>query len=261
MFTDNKMTDSNKLESHLNLTTKPCKNKNNKLFCPTDFINANFACRICLKNLANTSRIYQLNGFDENSSNLVHYECVVCKKCDTKINPCDEYSIEYQNGSCILYCKPCTLNSNKHNSNCHAITKKKRPGNKHRLSSRQKEILKTKFSVNNLQSDEVLSAKNTVILERLAKDMNCTPKSVAQYIIRNKHKLHELIKKNHIYKKENDFKIDFILGELKKLDDTIPPPNQTPFGCQFYLKRQSDKLIQLLDTESSDVVPNVSPFE
>jgi hypothetical protein len=260
-FSDHTTLSSNNIESHLKLTTLPCINQKNKLFCSKDFISANFSCRLCLKSLTETSRIYQLNGMHESSNNLVHVECVACTKCDLKINPSDEYSLIEKNDSCFIYCKSCTLDTDTSKSN-KAINTKKRSGNKHRLSSRQKEILKTKFSVNNLQSDEILSTKNTVILERLAKDMNCTPKSAAQYIMRHKHKLQELSKKNYIYKKESDFKIDVILGELKKLDNTIPPPNQKPFGCQFYVKKHAANLIQLLDdTKSSDIVPNVSPFE
>lgn len=254
----NNQGDCHEKVNQLELNALPCKNSANKLYCMEDFIRHNFKCKLCAQHFTENSSIYQLNGLRTETEALVHVECVTCKQCHLDINPQAEYMVdETPNGGCSIYCKPCSFNIDKSEK---SKTKKLKAGNKHRLSSRQKEILRTKFSVNNLKADEVLDTRNSVILERLAKDMNCSIKSVSQYIVRHKNKLHELTKKAAMYKTAADFQIEFMLNELKKIDATVAP-NQSLPGGQVKTAKSSSYFSVLLSEEASSPAPNICPFE
>lgn len=241
----------------LDLNTVPCKNSANKLFCMVDFISQNFNCKLCSNGFNVKSQVCQLEGLPvHEQDNLAHFECLFCKKCNQTI--AGQYSIkkEADNKHYDIYCKSCSINKSTDNNKTKA--KSVNQSNKHRLSSRQKEILKTKFSTNNLNSADVLNEKNSVILNRLAKDMRCSVKSVSSYISKYQNKLNELAKKNYVTELST---VEFMVSELKKLDRVVAP-NQSPFNTQN-TKKPNNHVDELLSYQSfsANLIPNKSPFE
>ena len=234
--------------SLLTLSATPCRSAKNKLYCIQDFIHQSFECKICNQNFKIDSEIYPLEG-----DSLVHVDCVSCQTCKAKIDPNSEYSMQMNGMKCLVLCKKCTLDR-VGSAKAVRIKTKRFEGNKHRLSSRQKEILKTKFSVNKLKCEEILG--ETLILERLAKDMDCSMKSVVQYVSKNKSKLEK-----QSVSGQKDNVIECMITELKKLDKTLPP-NQSPFGV--FTKRPTDLLSSLLSEKGGNdttTVPNKCPFK
>lgn len=234
----------------LTLNTTPCKSTKSKLYCIQDFIHQNFECKICNENFSADSEIYPLEG-----DYLVHVDCVACRACNVKINPNSEYNIQMNANSsqCSVLCKTCTQEVTS-KAVASKVKAKRFEGNKHRLSSRQKEILKNKFSVNRLKADDVMN--ETLILERLAKDMDCSIKSVVTYVSKNKSKLEKQSTLGH-----QGNVIECMITELKKLDRTLAP-NQSPFG--IFTKRPTDLLSSLLSHQKSSediAAPNKCPFK
>ena len=246
-------------QSLISLSSMICKTKQNQLFCVQDFITSELKCKICAQHFQLDSQIYPLDEGDR----LVHMECVKCSVCSVRIDSTQEYSLKEDSsaGACLLLtCKHCTLAQNKFESDSLAKRKKQKVSNlnKHRLSSRQKQLLRSKFVSVGFNPTEFLDEKNELVLNDLAKDIGCSKNALSNYIDRHKTKLNELIKKGDRNGKQMH-SIESMLDELKKLDKILAP-NQSPFG--EYKKCASKDLSALLEMEKMKNIspPNRCPF-
>ena len=154
---------------------------------------------------------------------LVHADCVKCDECLASIDVSCEYTIMKRSSQSpkllnrtrttpggsivdqefILNCRSCALRSyqstnsrpvnaddcSRLNIPVYEKNRKVKKQYKHRLSSRQKEMLINELILNNIDLNQQNQTENEKLMSSLAKEIRCSPKALLDYI--TKHKLNK----------------------------------------------------------------------
>ena len=102
------------LDSYNNTNLVPIQDQNGYLYCQKDFITT-LKCSLCQLTFDRESLIYKLNDIESNQ-HLVHFNCVSCHLCKSKIDISNEYILEKglsAQQQFYLYCKCCTVKKSK----------------------------------------------------------------------------------------------------------------------------------------------------
>lgn len=155
-----------------------------------------------------------MSGKSDRENCLAHVECINCDSCNRRISCQDKYRIRDVEGKLSLTCKSCVNQRNNMNSL--------------RLSSKQKELLATYVLKNKISIEKNLDDRNEIIVY-LARQINCTPKCIINYVRKRLEKKNNWTKDQQIV--NSSFKCRE-LDELRKRDVFYfkNPPNVYPFG-------------------------------
>ena len=150
-----------------------------------------------------------------NDDKLVHVDCVKCNLCKAKINISNEYILEDNTStdSISLICKCCCTSKRSE------LNKTRR---KNRLSSRQKEILRSKFIQSDSLKKDLLLTEESLFVSNLAKEIGCSKNAIIDFITK---------RRDEILSQETNRiapTLNKIIDELKNIDRDLAP-NQSPF--------------------------------
>lgn len=125
---------------------------------------------------------------------------------------------ENTNGCIHLTCKCCCTHKP-----CESTTKHK---HKNRLSSRQKDILRSKFiQSESLKNNDLVLTEESLFVCNLAREIGCTKKSIVDFISKRRE---NMLNQSSGATGLGVPKLDKIIEELKSIDRALAP-NQSPF--------------------------------
>jgi hypothetical protein len=196
-------------------------------------------CKLCTKNFNHSSMVFELAtdkaapGRDSTPS-LAHIECLNCSSCSNRIDIFAEYTLTVTDQSSYsINCKRCVLGRlAKLAEPLPKPSKKQMKSINHRLSSRQKEKLAMRIVAANVEPEKLITEQNSLVLERLAFEIKCSPKALVNYLnkklikLTNQQQLEEQKKSGEVKQSSAFHKM---IDDLQKLDKVLAP-NVCPFG-------------------------------
>jgi hypothetical protein len=159
---------------------------------------------------------------------LAHVECVKCVDCHCFIGPNDQYWIERKEYTINIICKVCINKKNKEKTS-------QSNSNRHRLSSRQKEILMSRFKTQKFDLSILNDNYNddNCVLKRWSEDIGCSIKSLVCYIRKHENTLKKTTKKpneqEEVILSNRNPAIHSMIEQLKMMDKIAPPNRVVTF--------------------------------